>query len=150
MSGYYIKIGATKLNPKRLARFSKRIRMERGSNCERCGSENSASAVHHFYEKHIFPMFAFEPDNVVVLCFRCHDMATSVERKWPDWSHDFYRAFPPAILKRLHEFRERAMQRLAEQYPESRTDKAMPLPPAIAPLSAAPGELNLIFSSESA
>ena len=118
MGRYYIKIGTWTVNRRRLARFSRRIRAERGDRCERCGREDGGAEVHHFWETHIYPMLAFEPDNVAVLCLACHDMATRVQRKFPDFAGEFFCMFPVEKQKRLAEFRQRAERMLAEMSPE--------------------------------
>jgi hypothetical protein len=103
-----IKIGATKLSRKRLQQFSKKIREERGNKCECCGIESNETEVHHRLEKYIYPIFAFEPDNVIVLCKECHSLATQVQRTHPDFSNDFYSKMPINVQKRLNAFLERA------------------------------------------
>lgn len=109
---FYIRLGEGKLNPARLARFSKRIRKERGGKCERCGDDGDQ--IHHVFEKALYPIFAFEPDNVVVLCPGCHRMATLVQRTSADFRYDFFSSFPKAILNRMNEFRSRAEKILSQ------------------------------------
>ena len=116
MGGYCIRIGAGKVNKNRLARFSRHIRAERGERCERCGREGSVE-LHHFWEKHIYPMLACEPDNVALLCPVCHERATRVQRNFPDFGGEFYSGFPVEKQKRIAEFRERAQKILEETCP---------------------------------
>jgi len=103
-----IKIGAIKLSPNRLRKFSKKIRAERGNKCERCGIESNELEIHHRLEKYIYPMFAFDADNALVLCKECHSLATSVQTNHPDFSNDFYSMLPASVQKRLNAFLERA------------------------------------------
>lgn len=118
MARYLIKIGAERVSRGRLARFSRRIRAERGERCERCGREGSVE-LHHFWEKHIYPMLACEPDNVALLCPECHERATRVQRNFPDFGREFYSGFPVEKQRRIAEFRQKAERMLAETYPES-------------------------------
>jgi hypothetical protein len=50
-----IRIGAGNVNKNRLARFSRRIRGERRERGEGCCREGGVE-LHHFWEKHIYPM----------------------------------------------------------------------------------------------
>lgn len=101
-----IRLGGYKISPAKLARFSKAIRQQRGEMCERCGG--AGNHVHHIFEKAAYPMLALMSDNVVVLCESCHRQATSIQRSFPDFAPDFYARFPPSVLRRIVEFREKA------------------------------------------
>lgn len=121
--GGYIRIRAEKVSKGRLSRFFRRIRAERGERCERCGRDDKNAQVHHFLEVHVYPMFAFEPDNVAVLCQECHVLATQVQRVMPNFDKEFYSAFSAEKQKRLAEFRKRMEKILAKNYPAPQSNE---------------------------
>jgi len=85
------------------ATFSKRIRMERGSRCEKCGRACERVFCHHVLEYAIFPQFRVEPGNILVFCDRCHSDATSSERT-PQEQALFYSRLPGAARERTGVF----------------------------------------------
>jgi hypothetical protein len=67
-------------------RFRQRIKRERGLTCEKCGfatDEMPELSVHHILETRIYPQYAREPLNVLVLCQSCHSEITSNEQCAP-------------------------------------------------------------------
>ena len=97
-------------------RFRQRIRRERGNRCERCGATGEKAGIqcHHVLEARVYPEFAREPANVIVVCEPCHSMVTSATHA-EVWEHDFrtksilefYGGLPAEVGRRVATFLEK-------------------------------------------
>ena len=78
------------------------MKLERDSACEACGLAFALEqlCVHHILETRIFPEFAREPLNMIVLCFPCHSSITNSEGFAASIVMLFYSELPPAVRQR--------------------------------------------------
>lgn len=54
--------------------------------CAACDSKRLL-AGHHVKPFHLFPWLELEPDNVIILCWRCHFLIAHL-RNWKSWNKD--------------------------------------------------------------
>jgi len=91
------------LRPYRCTRAYNRIRRavkaDRGSTCEACAQPLSLDqlCVHHILETRIYPEFAREPVNMLVLCRACHLSVTRADQFASSLLMHFYSALPVVV-----------------------------------------------------
>jgi 5-methylcytosine-specific restriction endonuclease McrA len=92
-------------------KFRQRIKKERGCQCEICGTKAAAEEllIHHILEARIYPQFAREPLNVLVLCEPCHSGVTDAERFGTSTRMAFYSKLRKEIRERHLPFLERTL-----------------------------------------
>jgi len=90
-------------------RFRQRIKQERGLCCEACGKKPQPEAlgVHHIFPFRIYPEFARVADNVLVLCIKCHQIATRGEGSCTPELACFYATLPAVVRSRHLPFLKR-------------------------------------------
>lgn len=87
-------------------RIRRAVKLQRGSVCEACALPFALHqlCVHHILEARIYPEFARDPLNMLVLCSRCHSSVTKAERFAASLLLHFYSALPAAVRQRHLEF----------------------------------------------
>jgi hypothetical protein len=82
--------------------FRKRLKKERGAHCECCGHGFSLEDLqcHHILETRVFPEFAREKLNVLVLCQQCHGNASETEALSGSCRALFYASLPGPVRAR--------------------------------------------------
>jgi hypothetical protein len=83
-------------------RLRRALKIERGVACEACTHSFALEqlSVHHILEARIYPEFAREPLNMIVLCSSCHSSVTAAERFAASVVMHFYSALPAAVRQR--------------------------------------------------
>jgi len=63
--------------PPSVARFCRKVRLARGNVCENCGAapEQCQIESHHILDYHVFPQYAKDEENIIVVCQRCHPVS---------------------------------------------------------------------------
>ena len=101
-----------RLRPYRCTRADVRARRavkeERGSVCELCEVALALEqlSVHHILETRIYPEFAREPLNMLVLCGRCHSSVTRCEHFAGSTAIHFYSTLSATVRRRHLPFLE--------------------------------------------
>mgnify|MGYP002400817067 CR=1 FL=1 len=80
-------------------RFKQRIKESRGHQCEQCGRRLPGQSlhVHHILLTSIYPQFAREDGNVLILCSACHSAVSRSETEGASFRAYFYSTLPYAI-----------------------------------------------------
>lgn len=90
------------------ARFKQRIKQKRSNHCEQC--ERSLPGhrlhVHHILLTSIYPQFACEEGNVLILCPDCHSAVSQSEKEGAAFRAYFYSTLPYAVRMRHLPFLE--------------------------------------------
>jgi|GEM_PF-6220522 len=83
-------------------RIRRAVKVERGSTCEACGQASPIEqlCVHHILETRIYPEFAREPLNMLVLCRSCHSSMTSAEGFAASLVMQFYSGLSTVVRQR--------------------------------------------------
>jgi hypothetical protein len=78
------------------------VKRERGKMCEACSAQfpRQQLQIHHILETRIYPEFARERFNVLVLCSRCHSAITWAEAFSASAKLHFYSQLTPAVRNR--------------------------------------------------
>lgn len=84
-------------------RFRQRVKRLRGSRCESCGQNLPADNlhVHHILLTSMYPQYARDEGNVLVLCSTCHALVTAGEQQGASVRAHFY-SMLPATVRALH------------------------------------------------
>jgi len=79
--------------------------------CELCGEAFPLEqlSIHHILETRIYPEFAREPLNMLVLCARCHSSVTHCEHFAGSTAMHFYSTLSAAVRLRHLPFLESAV-----------------------------------------
>lgn len=82
--------------------FRRHVKEERGSRCEQCEREAPLEqlSVHHILETRLYPQFARDRRNVLVLCEKCHASVSEGERFGASMRAHFYSRLPGKIRER--------------------------------------------------
>lgn len=91
--------------------FRRRVKQERGYQCEQCRRTTVPENlnVHHILETRVYPQFARERQNVLVLCERCHACCSQGESFGASMRAHFYARLPSKIRERHLAFIERQL-----------------------------------------
>ena len=86
--------------PEEWRELSKAIREERGCRCERCGQQFHRIDLecHHVLGWRRYPQHRYDPENILVLCHRCHEVFTQSE------GHLVYASLPKSVKVRILRF----------------------------------------------
>jgi hypothetical protein len=89
-------------------KFRQRIRQERGNKCERCGASGEKVDIqcHLMLDARVYPQFAKEPANVIVVCERCQSLVASAQVWERQLIQEFYGGLPAEVRRRVVEFLE--------------------------------------------
>jgi hypothetical protein len=89
-------------------RFKQRVKRARGNRCESCGRTLPAEAlhIHHILVTSMYPRFARDEGNVLILCQRCHCSVTDGEQQGASIRAYFYSTLPAAVRARHCAFLE--------------------------------------------
>jgi hypothetical protein len=84
------------------------VKKERGSVCEVCAVALPLEqlSVHHILETRIYPEFAREPLNMLMLCGRCHSSVTYSEHFAASTAMHFYSTLSAVVRQRHLPFLE--------------------------------------------
>lgn len=113
-----------------LRKWARVIKVRNRGVCLMCGVEPGLARlqVHHVYPKSIYPARAYDLDNGVCLCLRCHMGVVHAENSFVDLSPEGgnWRRFVVMFryqmrLKTLREFNEREQHRIARKPPKVST-----------------------------
>jgi hypothetical protein len=83
--------------PEEWRELSKALREERGCRCERCGRRFNRIDLecHHVLPWSTHPRHRYDPENLLVLCHRCHEAFTQPE------GHLVYASLPKSVQVRI-------------------------------------------------
>jgi hypothetical protein len=102
---------ATYKRTKGHARWCRKVKERAGAVCERrggrCGAEHLT--VHHILESRIYPEFARESLNVLILCEYCHGEIARAEHEGTTARLWFYASLPPQVRTRHVPFLEQVL-----------------------------------------
>lgn len=86
--------------PEEWRELSKALREERGCRCERCGQRFHRIDLecHHILPWSTHPRHRYDPENLLVLCHRCHEVFTESE------GHLVYVSLPESVQVRILRF----------------------------------------------
>lgn len=89
-------------------RFKQRVKRARGNRCESCGRTLPAEAlhVHHILVTSMYPQYARDKRNVLILCQGCHSSFTDGEQQGASVRAYFYSTLPTAVRARHCSFLE--------------------------------------------
>ena len=89
-------------------RIRRAVKEERGSTCEACEGKFPLErlSVHHILETRIYPEFARQSLNMLVLCSKCHSSITNAEYFAASIAMHFYSTLSMAVRQRHLSFLE--------------------------------------------
>ena len=96
-----------KHRPTSVDEFCRRVRDQLGNVCENCGSTHHIHA-HHILPVHSHPKLRTEPDNILVLCRKCHPKEALHARSTPGEGLIGYARLSQSLLNRAADFIEKA------------------------------------------
>ncbi len=102
---------ATYKRTKSFARWCRKVKsLSRGA-CERCGGTCGPDhlTVHHILESRIYPEFARESCNILLLCVTCHGEISRAEHEGAAARLWFYSSLPAEIREQHIPFFERVL-----------------------------------------